>query len=353
MNSYKDDIRMNKQILTEDIKAFAECFELSESLRGKTFLITGATGLIGSVMTKCLLALNRKENLGIKVIAVVRSLDKAKSVFADEFSDIEFKDLSLNEINASSIGTDVDYIVHLASPTASKYFVEHPVETLRTAIEGTTAVLEYAKEAGVKGMVYASSLEVYGSNDTDEWIDENFQGYVNPVEVRSSYNLGKRAAECLCHSYAAEYNVPVMMARFTQVFGAGVSESENRVFAQFARSAIAHTDIEVHTQGLSAKPYCYTTDAISAMLYILLKGQHGEAYNVADKDSYISIRDMAYMLRDNFNPSISVRICPKENQGYAPQTRLRLSTKKIESLGWKPKYNLHQMFERLLLFLGS
>lgn len=344
---------MNKQILTEDVKTFAECFELSELLRGKSFLITGATGLIGSVMTKCLLALNRKENLGIKVIAVVRSLDKAKSVFADEFSDIVFKDLSLNEINASSISADVDYIVHLASPTASKYFVEHPVETLRTAIEGTTAVLEYAKEAGVKGMVYASSLEVYGSNDTDEWIDENFQGYVNPVEVRSSYNLGKRAAECLCHSYAAEYNVPVMMARFTQVFGAGVSESENRVFAQFARSAIACTDIEVHTQGLSAKPYCYTTDAISAMLYILLKGQHGEAYNVADKDSFISIRDMAYMLRDNFNPSISVRICPKENQGYAPQTRLRLSTKKIESLGWKPKYNLHQMFERLLLFLGS
>lgn len=344
---------MNKQILTEDVKTFAECFELSELLRGKSFLITGATGLIGSVMTKCLLALNRKENLGIKVIAVVRSLDKAKSVFADEFSDIDFKDLSLNEVNASSIGADVDYIVHLASPTASKYFVEHPVETLRTAIEGTTAVLEYAKEAGVKGMVYASSLEVYGSNDTDEWIDENFQGYVNPVEVRSSYNLGKRAAECLCHSYAAEYNVPVMMARFTQVFGAGVSESENRVFAQFARSAIACTDIGVHTQGLSAKPYCYTTDAISAMLYILLKGQHGEAYNVADKDSYISIRDMAYMLRDNFNPSISVRICPKENQGYAPQTRLRLSTKKIESLGWKPKYNLHQMFERLLLFLES
>lgn len=344
---------MNKQILIDDVNAFAENFKLSESLRNKTFLITGATGLIGSVMVKCLLALNRKWALGIKVVAVIRDMDKAKKVFADEFSDIEFKKLNLNEINTSSIGENVDYIVHLASPTASKYFIEHPVETLRTAIEGTTAVLEYAKEAGVKGMVYASSLEVYGSNDTDEWIDENFQGYVNPVEVRSSYNLGKRAAECLCHSYAAEYNVPVMMARFTQVFGAGVSESENRVFAQFARSAIACTDIEVHTQGLSAKPYCYTTDAISAMLYILLKGQHGEAYNVADKDSYISIRDMAYMLRDNFNPSISVRICPKENQGYAPQTRLRLSTKKIESLGWKPKYNLHQMFERLLLFLES
>lgn len=342
---------MNKQILIDDVNAFAESFELSESLRGKTFLITGATGLIGSVMIKCLLALNRKWALGIKVVAVIRDMDKAKTVFADEFSDIEFKKLNLNEITISAIGTDADYIVHLASPTASKYFVEHPVETLRTAVEGTTYVLEYAKNAGVKGMVYASSLEVYGSNDTDEWLDEKFQGYVNPVEARSSYNIGKRAAECLCHAYAEEYGVPVMIARFTQVFGAGISESENRVFAQFARSIIQGSDIEIHTQGLSAKPYCYTADAVSAILYMLLKGKIGDAYNVANKDSFISIRDMAFMLKDSFNPNISVSICPKENQGYAPQTKLKLNTAKIEALGWQPRYNLHQMFERLLLFL--
>lgn len=342
---------MNKQILIDDVNAFAENFKLSESLRNKTFLITGATGLIGSVMVKCLLALNRKWVLGIKVIAVVRDFVKAKTVFADEFAEIEFRNLNLNDITPSTIDIDVDYIVHLASPTASKYFVEHPVETLRIALEGTTAVLEYAKNVDIMGMVYASSLEVYGSNDTNEWLDEDFQGYVNPVEARSSYNMGKRASECLCHAYAEEYGVPVMMARFTQVFGAGISESENRVFAQFARSVIQGSNIEIHTEGLSSKPYCYTTDAVSAILYMLLKGQKGEAYNIANKDSYISIRDMAYMLRDNFNQNISVSICPKENQGYAPQTKLRLNTEKIEALGWQPHFNLHQMFERLLMFL--
>lgn len=344
---------MNNQILIEDTKAFAENFELSEFLRGKTFLITGATGLIGSVMIKCLLALNRKHLLGIKVVAVIRDLDKAKSVFADEFSEIVFKRINLSEISVSTIDDDVDYIVHLASPTASKFFVDHPVETLRTAIEGTTAVLEYAKHKGIKGMVYASSLEVYGSNDTDEWLDEKFQGYVNPVETRSSYNMGKRAAECLCHSYATEYQVPVMMARMTQTFGAGVEYNDNRVFAQFARNVVEGQDIELHTSGETSRMYCYTTDAVSAMLYILLKGLSGEAYNVANKDSYISIRDMAYMLRDCFNPNISVVICPKDNQGYAPQTKLRLSTEKLESLGWHPSYNLHQMFECLLLFMND
>lgn len=342
---------MNKQILIEDTKIFAENFALKEPLRSKTFLITGATGLIGSVMIKCLLALNKRDALDIRVIAIVRDMDKAKAVFADEYPEIVFKKLNLNEISVSSIDADVDYIVHLASPTASKYFVEHPVETLRTSFEGTTALLEYAKNAGVDGMIYASSLEVYGSNASDEWLGENFQGYVNPIETRSSYNMGKRAAECLCHSYAMEYQVPVMMARMTQTFGAGVEYNDGRVFAQFARKIIEGQNIELHTSGETSRMYCYTTDAISAMLYILFKGRPGEAYNIANKDSYISIRDMAYMLKDTFNPCISVIISHRENQGYAPQTKLRLNTEKVESLGWYPCYNLLQMFERLLKYM--
>ena len=339
---------MNKQVLEEDIHLFALHFELWEQLMGKTFLITGATGLIGSVMVKCLLALNRQKGLGIKVIAVVRSLEKAQKVFAEEFAQIRFSQLELADINAKTIGEPVDYIVHLASPTASKYFVEHPVETLRTAVEGTTAVLEYAKTANVEAMVYASSLETYGSNHTDELLSEDFQGYVNPVEVRSSYNMGKRTCECLCHAYAEEYGVNVTIARMTQTFGAGVEYNDGRVFAQFARKSIEGQDIELHTTGGTCRMYCYTTDAVSAMLYLLQKGESGEAYNIANKHSYISIRDMAYLVRDVFNPNINVVISPKENQGYAPETKLRLDTNKMEALGWKPQFDLNTMFLRLI-----
>ena len=339
---------MNKQILQEDIQQFAEHFELWEQLQGKTFLITGATGLIGSIMVKCLLELNRQKDLDIKVIAVVRSLEKAQKVFAEEAAQIKFYQLGLTEIGVDSISDHVDYMVHLASPTASKYFVEHPVETLRTAVEGTTAVLEYAKEAKVEAVVYASSLETYGSNHTDEWLKEDFQGYVNPMEVRSSYNIGKRTCECLCHAYAEEYGVNVTIARMTQTFGAGVEYNDGRVFAQFARKAIECQNIELHTTGATSRMYCYTTDAVSAMLYLLVRGERGEAYNIANKDSYISIRDMAQLVRDEFNPNIEVVIAPKEGQGYAPETRLRLETSKIEALGWKPVYNLKEMFGRLI-----
>ena len=341
-------MKMNNQILLEDIKLFALNFKLSEQLKGKTFLITGATGLIGSVMVKCLLELNRHMQLGIKVIAVVRSLDKAQNVFTEEYSLIDFRQLELSEITQEHIGCNVDYVVHLASPTASKFFVEHPVETLRAAIEGTTAVLEFSKDARIKSVVYASSLETYGSNHTEDWLKEDFQGYVNPMETRSSYNIGKRTCECLCHAYAEEYGVNVMIARMTQTFGAGVAYNDGRVFAQFARKAIEGQNIELHTSGETCRMYCYTTDAVNAMLYLLLKGEKGEAYNIANKESYISIRDMAQLVKDEYNPNIKVVIAPKQNQGYAPETMLRLETSKIEGLGWRPVYGLKEMFGRLI-----
>lgn len=344
---------MNKQALIKDINEFAEQFELSEFLRNKSFLITGATGLIGSVMIKCLLALNKERNLGIKVVALVRDMGKAKAVFDEEFALIDIKQLELNNISVDSIGTRIDYIIHLASPTASKFFVEHPVETLRTSIDGTSAVLEYAKEANVEGMVFASSLEVYGTNEDDRLIDEQFQGYVNPLDVRSSYNMGKRAAECLCHSYAKEYQVPVKIARLTQTTGAGIAEDDNRVIVQFARLASKGEDIIMHTKGESARPYCYTTDAISAILFILLKGNSGEAYNVANEETYISARSMAEYLKSNFNPNINVRIVLNDGMGYAPVTKQHLDTSKLKRIGWNAKVGMKEIFTRLIYYLNN
>lgn len=342
---------MDNSILRKDIHDFANHFELAEEYRNSTFLITGATGLIGSILIKCLAELNSRFNLRINIISIIRDLQKARIVFEDEYQDIEFIQIPISEISNENIQRDIDYIIHLASPTASKFFITNPVETLSSAFMGTKAVLNFAKMNNVRGVVYASSLEVYGSNHTDDLINEDFQGYVNPIDVRSSYSLGKRVCECLCRSYAEEYQVPVLIARLTQTFGAGVKDSENRVFAQFARSILSRQNIELHTEGSSAKPYCYTLDAVSAILYLLLRGKKGEAYNIANKGSYISIRDMALFLKKNFNPEIDVVVNVKEGMGYAPETRLRLDTRKIESLGWKPHYDLEQMFRRLIEYM--
>lgn len=332
-------------VITQDIKEFADSFELSEYLKGASFMITGATGLIGSILVRCLLALNR----GVEITCPVRSLEKAQAMYGDEAEKINFVECDLiTYLNELSTDHYFQFIIHCASPTAGKYMTEHPVETYTLAIDSTRSILEHVRKTDAQGFVYVSSLEYYGQNFDDSIITEDRQGYVDNTDPRSSYPLGKRAAEYLCAAYAKQYGVKAKVARLTQTFGAGVAADDNRVFAQFARSVINGKDIVLHTTGESAKPYCYTTDCISAILYILLYGQAGEAYNVANEETYISIRDMAEFLRENINPEIKVRIESHPEMGYAPVTKLHLSAEKLMALGWRPHYDLKEMYNRLI-----
>ena len=335
----------------EDWKNFALNFPLYEELRGKSIAVTGATGLLGSCMTHCLLELNREKDLHLQIIAIVRNLEKAKRLFQD--APIIYKVYDFSQQEALALDEKADYLIHFASPTASQYFVTQPVETMLTGLYGTEQVLKLAREQGMDSLVYVSSLEVYGSvyDDTDS-LTEDKQGYIDPMQARSSYPIAKRAAECLCHAYAKEYATPVKTARLAQTFGAGVAKDDNRVFAQFARNVINGEDIVLHTTGELSRCYCYTTDAVEAILYILLRGKDGEAYNVANEESYISVIDMARFLCKNFNSSIKPVIELKEGMGYSPMTKLRLSCEKIHQLGWAPKHDLHAMFDKLIQSLG-
>lgn len=334
---------MMKMVLTEDIKSFVENFSLKDDVKNSSILVTGGTGLIGSILVKCLLGLNAN----IYITLPVRNIEKAKVIYGSNSELLNIIECDL-ESYLRNMNEQFDYIIHLASPTAGKYMVEHPVETYSLALDSTKYILEYCRRNPIKSFVYVSSLEYYGQNTDDKVIKEEFLGYVDSTSPRSSYPLGKRAAEYMCTVYAKEYGVPVKIARLTQTFGAGVSADDNRVFAQFARSIIEGKNIVMHTKGESAKPYCYTTDCVSAILYILLRGADGEAYNVANQDTYISIKDMALFLKKNFNPLVDVIVEEHPEMGYAPVTKLNLSSEKLMGLGWKPQYDLYQMFEHLI-----
>ena len=335
-------------VLLRDVEDFCKTFALRKELRGSSFLITGATGLIGSILVRCLLALDE----GVKIIAPVRNAEKAKTLFGID-NRLQIVECNLSSFDYSSLGK-VDYVVHCAAPTSSRFFVEKPVATFNIIINGTQRLLEYAKSEGVKGFAFLSSLEVYGTiTDDSVSVTEDIQGYLDPMSVRSSYPMAKRAAENLCALYASQYGVPAKIARLTQTTGAGIAKDDNRIIAQFARHAANGDDIVLHTTGESARPYCYTTDSVSAILYILLKGDAGVAYNVANEETYISARGMAEYLRDNFNHDIDVRVEIADNMGYAPVTKLRLSTNKIQSLGWLPNYDLNRIFRNLIDYIAE
>lgn len=341
---------MIDRYLQEDLERIAESPLPFEELYHQTILVTGATGLVGSQTVLALLHMNQTKKADIQVIALVRSLEKAQKLFGTS-DQLHFLVQDVTE--PIQCEEHVDYIIHGASPTASRFFVEHPVETINMAVSGTNCVLAFARDAGVKGMVYLSSMEMYGITDPQlSEVTEKDLGYIDVLNVRSSYSEGKRMCECLCASYAREYGVPVRIARLAQTFGAGIPYEENRVFAQFAKSVIHHTDIVLHTTGESVGNYCYTADVIRALLLLLLRGENGQAYTVANEESSITIRGMAEMVaRELANGEIQVVLDIPEDAytyGYAPDVKMHLSSAKLRQLGWKPEISLPETYRRMI-----
>lgn len=198
-------------------------------LNGKKVLLTGATGLIGSSIVKVL------ENYNVKIVAVVRNIEKAKKILG-KYTNIDYLNYDIVDIPIENM--KIDYVIHAAANTSSESFVDEPVEIIMNAINGTRRILEIAKYNNVKGMVYLSSMEVYGCPKSDLKISEDSESNLNTMSVRSSYPISKRVCENLCASYAGEYKVPVKVIRLTQTFGEGVVYDDKRVFAEFARCVL-------------------------------------------------------------------------------------------------------------------
>ena len=331
-------------ILRADLQRVSELFPHWEELQNKSVFITGATGLVGSMLVRCLCASPAQ----ITVIAHVRNERKAREMFGD--LPVRY---CVGDVTAPiRYDGPVDHILHTASVTASKTFVTEPVKTLTTAIDGTRSLLEFAREKAAASMVYVSSMEAYGITDPAlERVSEQDLGYIDILSVRASYSEGKRICECLCAAYAAQYGVNVRIARLAQTFGAGVSESDGRVFAQFTKSCLAGEDIVLHTLGKSMGNYCYTADAVRGLLTILLRGENGSAYTVANPATSMPIREVAQLVSDTLTGG-KTRIVfdiPQNSltYGYAPDVTMRLSADKLRGLGWEPEVDLPEMFRRL------
>lgn len=347
-------LEFNDCLLQEDIEFIANSEMVPWNIfQGKSFLITGATGLIGSQIVKSLICRNLLYNSEIQIYAMVRSLEKAYRMFdgIKARKDVHF--ICADILGEYEFPENLDYVIHTASMTSSMDFVARPVETIRTAVFGTDEILKKTVSAGLDGFLYLSSLEVYGTpSEGNINISETYSGYIDPLQVRSSYSEGKRMGECLCSSYAAEYKVPVKIARLTQTFGTGVSYNDGRVFAQFARSVIEGKNIVLKTKGETLRSYCYVADAVTALLIILAKGKSGESYNVANENTAIRIADMAKFVCDKFSYGKSRVVFDivgdSSKLGYNPVMKICLNTTKLKALGWRAYFDLEQMFDRMI-----
>lgn len=326
-----------------------------EDLKGAAVLVTGATGLIGSMLIRTLVCASVQYKLGLHVIALIRDIEKAQRLF--DGCSIEYIQGDIQE-KIRYLGK-IDYIIHTASITRSKDMVKYPVEVFMSAVLGTSNVLNLAKEKCVKGVLYLSSMEMYGLHPIEEngkqeigKTTENMLGYLDLSNPRTCYPEGKRACESLCWEYYSEYQVPVKIARLSQTFGGGVSQEDTRVFVQFAKSLLKGEDIILHTEGNSEGNYCYLADTIYGILLILLKGLTGQAYNISNEALHMTIRQMADFVADEISEKTIQVVVKKPEQihqyGYAPEVKLNLSVQKLTELGWSPGFGMKDMYQRMI-----
>lgn len=315
-----------------------------EKLSGCNILITGATGLIGTCLTQVLMARSGKD---YHVYATGRDEARAKERFAKFLSDPSFHFIPYDvTMPLEASGVPFHYIIHAASNASPIFFANHPVEVIKSNILGVSHLMEYGISHQMRRLLYVSTGEVYGEGDGHEFT-ENFSGYVDCTSSRSCYPSSKRAAETLCVSYAAEYGADVVIARPCHTYGPHFTEKDNRVYAQFIRNVLQGQDIIMKSTGEQFRSWCYVVDCVSALLYILLRGINGQAYNIADNSSNISIRNLAEMIAGIGGKEVVMQLpSDDEKKGYNVVTRSVFSTQKLESLGWSVQGSMIEKMER-------
>ena len=321
-----------------------------EKLRNKVVMITGASGMVGSYLVHTLLALN-EQDYNVKVVGVMRNPKKMdEAVLNNPNFEVYVHDVSL-PFNYE--GT-VDYIIHAASPASPLIMKDKPVETAAANALGTYYSLLLAKEKQASGYMFISSREIYGQPlNNEEFFYEDTYGFVNPLDPRSCYPEGKKFAETLCASFAAEYGLNAKSARLAHTYGPGMSIYDGRVQADFLNNVIHGEDIVLKSEGLPVRTYTYIADAIAGMFYVLLDGEE-MAYNIGDENAKISIRGLAELLVElttDKELKLVVDIPEGGTKGTAPFTAGILNSGKLRGLGWAPKQTLETGFKRMIDYL--
>ncbi len=336
--------------LDEDFEHIDE--QLFRYFNNASVLITGATGLVGSLLIKAFLYANERYGLAIKPIGVVRDPTKARMIFGQRANEVAFVVCNL-ATEALNFEGPVDYIVHGAAVTTSRIMVERPVDVIDLSLNGTHAVLQLAAEKQAK-VVYLSSMEVYGTLTEGVRASEDILGFIDPLAVRSCYPEGKRLCENLCVAYGVQHGVHACIARLAQTFGAGVLPGENRAVVAFARAAAAGEDVVLKTRGQSEANYVYASDAVAALLLLLSRGESGYAYNVANEACHMTIAEMAQLAIDTVGTAgvrLKFELDEQNQSGFAPDTKLFLDAGRLRALGWKPAVAMPEALQRLVAYL--
>ena len=324
-----------------------------EKLQGKSVLLSGATGLIGSFLVDVLLS----KGIDCTVYALGRNEEKAKLRFLKWNDDhhMIFIPYDINkQLNRDDLST-IDYVIHMASNTHPMLYSTNPIETITTNIIGVQNMLEFAVAHNATRFAFTSSNEIYGENRGDvELFTEDYCGYINSNTVRAGYPESKRCGEALCQAYKYQKGLDVVIPRLTRSYGPTMRMTDTKAISQFIRKGIARENIVLKSAGSQYYSYTYVADAVSGLLHVLLKGDSGNAYNIADARSDIKLKDLAYVIASLSGKQVVYELPDViEATGYSVATKARLDGTKLKQLGWTAKYDIQSGLDRTIRILRT
>lgn len=343
--------RLNKKhpLYQEDLKYILNMSHIDQ-LKGKRFLITGASGMIGVCLIDALMQYN-KSGANIFVYAVGRSKERAKDRLGEYYSDDHFLFIEQDVCNPLPSNISVDFIIPLASNTHPVAYSQYPVETIEINIKGAEYALKKAQECGAT-LLYPSTVEVYGNARGEDVFTEDYTGQLNLLNARSCYPESKRLSEALCQSYIAERSADVKIARLSRVFGPTMLMSDTKASSQFILKALHGENIVLKSKGNQFFSYTYVADVVAAMLFVMLRGERGVAYNIANNDCNVYLKDFAQTCAELSDTQVVFDLPSQvEQSGFSIATKAILSAQKLEALGFTCHYAFKNAVERTLNIL--
>lgn len=319
-----------------------------ETLHDKTFLITGATGMVGTHLIDALMLLG-----DVKVYAVGRDKNRAMDRLGSYYDSPLFTFIEQDVCNEFPSDIKPDVIIPLASNTHPLAYSQFPVETMLINIKGAEHALNLAVKTGAT-VLYPSTVEVYGNAIGEDTFSEDYTGKLNLATSRSCYTESKRTAEALCQSYIAEKGAKVKIVRLSRLFGPTMLMSDSKASSQFIKKALAHEDIILKSEGNQLFSYTYITDAVRAMLHVLVHGEEGTAYNISCESCDVRLKEFASLCAQ-YNGKDVIFELPSETErkGFSVAQKAVLDNTRLRSIGWAPLYDMKDALWRTLDIIAS
>lgn len=344
------------RVIDEDLRAILSRDLPWQVLSGRRVVITGAGGFLGGYLLRTLLALYRsgKVDSPLQIVAPVRNVERARVRLADCVDDAQLTLMrwDLNEVAVPELG-DVHYVIHNASQASPKYYGVDPMGTMLPNTVGTAALLETLRRGSdPQGLLFVSSSEIYGAISSEQGLNEQDYGVVDPMGLRACYAESKRAGEALCVAFHHQHRIPTWVVRPFHTYGPGLAADDGRVFSDFAYSVARNEHIVMNSDGTARRAFCYASDAVAGFFTVMLRGEAAQAYNVANENAELSVMEFADLLIGLF-PEKALRVERRVDvdlAGYLRSTVNRIvpDTTRLQSLGWRAEVTPAQGFKRMI-----